>query len=67
MERKHNLFQTPEQVDDCSTQEAMCLGRRVQDIALRHTTELVFAQQHTLEKGLRKFGKQGKQATVKEV
>ena len=67
VERKHNLFHTAEQVDDCSTQEAVCLGRCLQDIALRHTTELVFAQQHILEKGLHKFGKQGKQATVKEV
>jgi len=67
VEKEHNLFQTPERVDDHSTQEAVCLGRCTQDIALRHTTELVFAQQHILEKGSHKFGKQGKQATVKEV
>ena len=45
----------------------MVAGRCMKDIARRHSTEPVFAQQHVLEKGLRKFGKQGKQATVKEV
>ena len=67
VERKHNLFHTEERVDECSTQEAMVLGRCTRDIARRCSTEPVFAQQHTLEKGLRKFGKQGKQAAVKEV
>ena len=66
-ERKHNLFHTAERVDECSTQEAIVLGRCMGDMARRHSTELVFAQQHVLEKGLQKFGKQGKQATVKEV
>ena len=45
----------------------MVLGGCMGDIARRHSTELFFAQQHILEKGLQKFGKQGKQATVKEV
>ena len=67
MEGKHNLFQTPEQVEECSTTEAMVLGRCTRDIARRHSEELVFSQQCVLEKGLRKFGKQGKLATVKEV
>ena len=67
VERKHNLFQTPEQVEECSTPEAMVLGRCMGDIARRHSEEPVFSQQCTLEKKLRKFGKQGKQAAVKEV
>ena len=45
----------------------MVMGRCMGDVARRHSTELVFAQQHTLEKGLRKFGKRGKQTAVKEV
>ena len=56
VERKHNLFQTPEQVEEHSTTEAMVLGRHIGDTARRHSEELVFAQQRTLEKGPRKFG-----------
>ena len=67
MERKHNLFQTPEQIKECSTTEAMVLGRCMGDVARRHSEELVFSQQCILEKGLHKFGKRGKQAAVKEV
>ena len=67
VERKHNLLHKAEQVDEHSTQEAMATGRCMGDIARRHSTELVFAQQHTLEKGLHKLDKQGKQAAVKEV
>jgi len=67
VERKHNLFHTAEQGEEHSTPEAMVLGRCMGDIARRCSEELVFSQQHILEKGPRKFGKQGKQATVKEV
>ena len=37
------------------------------DIARKCSTESVFAQQCMLEKGLHKFGKQGKEATIKEL
>ena len=67
VERKHNLFQTPEQIEEHSTTEAMVLGRCMGDVVRRHSEELVFSQQCVLEKRLLKFGKQGKQATVKEV
>ena len=67
LERKHNSFQTPEQIEEHSTTEAVVLGRCIGDIARRCSEELVFAQQHTLDKGLCKFGEQGKQATTKEV
>jgi hypothetical protein len=66
MEHKHNLFQQSvgkERTLEYREDECLVVARFLDDIQQKFG----FGQQHTLEKGLRKFGDQGVQATEKEI
>ena len=67
LQEKHNLFHTSEQANEYSQQEAMMIGRLINDFNNQVGSEQAFAQQYILEKGLRKFGKKGKEAALKEM
>ena len=52
---------------ECDATKAMAMGRCINELNNKCETKKSFAQQHTLEKGLRKFGHEGEKATIKEM
>ena len=67
LQEQHNLFHMMEQTNEHGQHEAMTIGRLINDIDNHIGSEKMFAQQCILEKGLKKFGKRGKEAALKEM
>ena len=67
-EQQHNMTHEESFHDvEHDDAEAMVLARAVNDMLHRCKTEQQHSQQHALEKGLKKFGNDGEEATVKEM
>ena len=75
LERKYNLFvqnNNKIQVEEYDTEMAFMIGRIIYGIntgVKSNSTPYVeaFAQQYILQKGLKEFGKRGKEASMKEL
>ena len=67
IEEAHNLFHTAEQVNEYDPEDAMLIARLIGDINHHYFSGEQHSQQYILEKGLKKFGKRGEDATLKEV
>jgi hypothetical protein len=68
-ERKHNLFsrQSSDKDFEYDEYEATTIGLMMEDINNKYPTESSFIQQYMLEKGIKKFGEEGKKAAIKEM
>ena len=67
IEQRHDSSHQKSDAKEHDTMEAMVMGRHVDELNNECNAEKSFAQQCMLEKGLRKFGKAGQEATVKEM
>ena len=67
IEEKHNLFHSNEQVNEYTENKATVIGRYMGEINSKYTTKKSFVQQYMLEKGIAKYGNEGKKAANDEM
>ena len=66
VEQQHNMSSIEASGHQCTAMEAMAIARAMGEINHHVTSGEQHAQQHAFEKGLRKFGEQGREAAIKE-
>ena len=69
IDQKHNLFNQTRDKDEIIYDEydSLMIARFMEDIDYKFKNEKSFVQKYNLQKGLKKFGKEGEEAALKEI